>query len=156
MEFLTSSDVNQVITFLSQGHTLNTSVRTFFRELGSEFGNAEFATKGVSAVVTHDEDAITITTPHGKIVGAAEQNRDDRTLAATATFSVVRTAADGKKSATEIMSVTLTGYGFVTALNGTRLHRSVKFDDEIAYQTALLLLSSIQNNLQSTPPDQGV
>ncbi|MFJ1212935.1 hypothetical protein [Burkholderia pyrrocinia] len=156
MEFLDTSDVNQVFNFLSQGETLNKSVRTFFREIGVEFGNAELASKSVSAVVTADEDAIVITTPHGKIVGAAEHNRDDKTLAATVTFSVVCTAADGEKSATKIMTVVLTGYGFITALNGNRLHRALKFDDEIAYAMALRLLSSIQDKLKPTSPDHGL
>ncbi|MCR4465846.1 hypothetical protein [Burkholderia sp. SCN-KJ] len=155
MEFLNSGDVNQVFTFLSQGATLNKSVRAFFTGIGVEFGNAELTSKGVSAVVAPDEDSIVITTPHGKIIGAAEHTRDDRTIAATVTFSVVRTTADDKKSAAEIMSVILSGYGFITAHNGNRLHRPVKFDDEIAYNMAVLLLKSIQDTLDPTSYGHG-
>ncbi|MCA7941578.1 hypothetical protein [Burkholderia cepacia] len=147
MEFLTTSDVEQVFNTLSRAETLNKSIHSFFNLIGTEINGADL--KGCSARVTGDEEAITVTTPHANVFGIADHFRDGSLLSARITFSVVRTGVDGKKSASEIMSVVMTGNGFITALNGTRLTRSVRCDTEIAYELAILLISAVQSKLPS-------
>lgn len=60
LEFLTTSDVEEVFTTLSRAETLNKSIHSFFNLIGTEINGADL--KGCSARVTGDEEAITVTT----------------------------------------------------------------------------------------------
>ncbi|MDP9583558.1 UNVERIFIED_ORG: sulfur carrier protein ThiS [Burkholderia contaminans] len=150
MKIINVKTVEDTYLGLTRAGTLNHYVDVFLRVMGEELNVADFTTKGVSAQAILDDKRIDILTPHGKVVGIVRHVKADRGLAAQATFSTVQIEVDGKTTASQIMSVTIDGQGFITAINNSALSEQPRLtDDDIIYEICFMLLSSLQDKLPS-------
>ncbi len=148
MEIITSDIVDQTYLKLSHGMKLNQSVSSFLKTLDKELNSDEFKSKGVSAAAQLQKATIEVQTPHGKAVGIVEHVNVDDKLAARVAFSAIRVGADGTTSAIPILSLIITGHGFLTGINDGILNDSYRLtEDGIVFEICLILLSSLQDKL---------
>ncbi|WP_071335482.1 hypothetical protein [Burkholderia contaminans] len=135
---------------LTKGAVLNNHVRQFFTVMGKVIEADDYVARSVSATLTGDSGAISITSPHGIVVGMAEHVRRDEDIVARLTFSAIRTEPDGKKTASEIMTAVIEGDGYISEINGTESRAGLGTDyagDEAVYFITSLLLSCQQDKL---------
>ncbi|WP_155648458.1 hypothetical protein [Burkholderia cepacia] len=136
---------------LAQGVTLNTYVGILFTGIADIFNSDDLKELHVSVEASTDgiTHSITVNTPHGTIVGIAEHAKSEGHLVAKISFVTVRVNADGQTTPSEIMTLTVSGYGFVTDVDGDACSAQfgVAGKEDATHDIAWRLLSNLHDKL---------
>ncbi|UEP34892.1 hypothetical protein LL998_00920 [Burkholderia ambifaria] len=154
MEIIEQKKIAEIRDMLAEAVTLNRYVGTLFTGMADALNTDDFKRLHVSVEASTDgvTHSITVNTPHGTIVGIAEHARSERNLIAKIAFVTVRVNGDGQTTPTEIMTLAITGYGFVTEVDGVPCDKRVgdETDDDLAHDFAWRLLSNLHDKLPGT------
>lgn len=151
LEIIEQKKIGETRDMLARAVILNKNVGLLFTGMADALDTDDFKRLHVSVEASTDgvTHSITVNTPHGTIVGIAEHARSEHDLVAKIAFVTVRVNGDGQATPNEIMSLAITGYGFVTEVDGVACDKRVgdETDQDLTHDIAWRLLSNLHDKL---------